>query len=67
MIDFSLNYSKKDFKVFLKEFLPNDYEEKNEDLEIEHKNIFFKKAEIIGSVKSLDGLIVVEIERFKAE
>ena len=67
MIDFSINYSKKDFKVFLKEFLPNDYEEKNEDLEIEHKNIFFKKAEIIGSVKSLDGLIVVEIERFKAE
>ncbi len=67
MIDFSLNYSKKDFKTFLKEFLPSDYEENNSALEIENNNIFFKKVEIIGSVKSLDKLIVVEIERFRAE
>ncbi len=67
MIDFSLNYSKEDFKDFLKDFLPNDYKENKVGLDIDDKNSFFKNAEIIGSVNSLDKLVVLEVERFKAE
>jgi len=67
MIDFSLNYSKEDFKDFLKDFLPNDYKENKIGLDIDDKNSFFKNAEIIGSVNSLDKLVVLEVERFKAE
>jgi adenine-specific DNA-methyltransferase len=67
MISLNENYSQTDFRLFLKNFLPKDYEEKKSELDIEQSNEFFKKAILIGSVKSLNDLKIIEIERIKAE
>ena len=47
MINLNDNYSQKEFKFFLKNFLPEDYEEKNSKLHIEETHKFFKKAEYL--------------------
>jgi adenine-specific DNA-methyltransferase len=67
MIDLNENYSQKQFKIFLKDFLPKDYEEDNTGIEIEEGSIFFKKATLLGAVDSLNDLKIIEVERIKAE
>ena len=67
MINLNDNYSQKEFKFFLKNFLPEDYEEKNSKLHIEETHKFFKKAVLLGSVRSLHDLKIIEVERIKPE
>ena len=67
MINFSDKYDRNKFKHFLKDFLPQDLIESNEELKIEENNNYFRKAILLGSVKSLDGLVIIEIERKKSE
>jgi len=61
MINLNDNYSQKEFKFFLKDFLPEDYEEKNSKLHIEETHKFFKKAVLLGSVRSLNDLKIIEV------
>ena len=67
MINFSEKYDRKIFINFLKDFLPDDLEENYEELQINDNDEYFKRASILGSVKSLDNIIILEIERSKAE
>jgi adenine-specific DNA-methyltransferase len=67
MINFSEKYDRKKFQLFLKEFLPEDLLENPEELQVDEDNEYFKKAILLGSVKSLDGLMVIEIERKRSE
>jgi len=67
MINFSEKYDRKKFYLFLKQFLPDDLFENNEELHIDEDNEYFKKAILLGSVKSLEGLMVIEIERKRSE
>jgi Alw26I/Eco31I/Esp3I family type II restriction m6 adenine DNA methyltransferase len=67
MINFSKKYDKKQFNSFLKQFLPKDFKEINNELEIDKNNNFFQKATLIGSVKSLGELAIIEVERIKSE
>ena len=67
MINFSEKYNKKKFQIFLKEFLPKDLLESNEELKIQENNNYFQKAILLGSVKSLEGLVIIEVERKKSE
>ena len=67
MINFSRKYDRKKFEVFLRQFLPDDLFEKNEELHVDEDNEYFKKAILLGSVKSLEGLMVIEVERKRSE
>ena len=67
MINFSEKYDHKKFGYFLKKFLPEDILEKNEELEVAEDNEYFKRAILLGSVKSLNDLVVIEIERKRSE
>ena len=67
MINLNANYSKKEFKLFLNDFLPKDYEERNSILQIDESHKFFKKAVLLGSVRSLNELKIIEVERIKQE
>jgi len=67
MINFSEKYDRKKFYLFLKQFLPEDLLENNEELQVEEGNEYFKKAFLLGSVKSLEGLMVIEVERKRSE
>ena len=67
MINFSEKYDHKKFGSFLKNFLPEDFLVKNEELEVAENNEYFKKAILLGSVKSLDELVVIKIERKRSE
>ena len=67
MINFSEKYDRKKFKSFLKDFLPEDLLESNQEIQIDDNDDYFKKATILGSIKSLDDMVVLEVERSKAE
>jgi len=67
MINFSEKYDRKKFQLFLKEFLPEDLFEKIEELQVDEGNQYFKKAVLLGSVKSLEELVIIEVERKKTE
>ncbi len=67
MISFSEKYDKKKFKFFLKQFLPNDLLENNEELQVDIGNEYFKKVILLGSVKSLEDLVLIEVERKRSE
>tara|TARA_B100001057_G_scaffold346392_1_gene347703 strand:- start:106 stop:3429 length:3324 start_codon:yes stop_codon:yes gene_type:complete len=67
MINFSEKYDRKKFKNFLKDFLPEDLLENDQELQIDDNDDYFKKASILGSVKSLDDIVILEVERSKAE
>lgn len=67
MIDFKESYKKENFLIFLEKFLPNDFVQENTKIEVEENHKSFKEARILGSVKSLDKLIIIEIKRIKAE
>ncbi|WP_297085786.1 N-6 DNA methylase [uncultured Draconibacterium sp.] len=54
MIDFSLPYKKKDFLNFLESFLPEDYKEHNEELEIPFKSKYTNKVTFWGESNSLN-------------
>ena len=67
MINFSEKYDRKNFQFFLKQFLPQDFLENIEELQVDEDNEYFKKAVLLGSVKSLEGLVVIEVERKRSE
>ena len=67
MINFSEKYDRKNFQHFLEEFLPKDLFEKNEELQVDENNEYFKKAILLGSVKSLEDLVIIEVERKRSE
>jgi Alw26I/Eco31I/Esp3I family type II restriction m6 adenine DNA methyltransferase len=67
MINFSDKYNRKKIQLFLNEFLPKDYIETENELKIDESNSFFQNATLLGSVKSLEGLVIIELERIKSE
>lgn len=67
MIDFSIKYAKEDFLVFLKNFLPSDFIVSNDELQINETNEYFQRATLLGTVKSLKELKIIQIERKKSE
>ena len=67
MINFSEKYERKKFYHFLRQFLPEDLLENNEELQISKSNEYFKSATLLGSIKSLEGLVVIEVERIRSE
>ena len=67
MINFSEKYDRKKFGIFLKEFLPEDLLEKNKVFQVDEGNEYFKKAILLGSIESLENLVVFEIERKRSE
>ena len=67
MINFSEEYDRKNFLLFLKQFLPGDLLENNEELQIDEGNEYFKRATLLGSIKSLENLVVIEVERKRSE
>ena len=67
MINFSDSYNREKFQIFLKDFLPNDYIQKTEEIEIDEKNNYFLKINLLGFVKSLNDLVIIEAQRKKPE
>ena len=67
MVSISEEYNRKNFLFFLKEFLPEDFIEKNEEYKLEKNNSYFKNAFLIGSVDSLKELAIFEIQRINPE
>lgn len=67
MINFHERYDRKKFKNFLKDFLPEDLSESDQKLQIDDKDDYFKNVSILASVKSLDDIVILEIERSRAE
>tara|TARA_B100001057_G_scaffold501149_2_gene621103 strand:+ start:445 stop:3711 length:3267 start_codon:yes stop_codon:yes gene_type:complete len=67
MINFAEPYNKENFISFLEVFLPDDFVQENTKIEIEENHKSFKEARILGSVNSLDKVIIIEIKRIRAE
>ncbi len=67
MINFAEPYDKENFNSFLEDFLPDDFVQENTKIEIEENHKSFKEARILGSVKSLDEIVIIEIKRIRAE
>lgn len=67
MIDFTKKYERINIRSFLKEFLPKDYTETENELKIDKDNKYFSKAVLLGNVNSLDGLVIIEVKRIKSE
>jgi len=67
MIDLSQSYNEENFKSFLIKFLPDDFVYSETEIKLKKDHQFFKVAQQLGTVESLDGLIVIQIERIKAE
>ena len=63
MIDLSQSYNEENFKSFLIKFLPDDFVYSETEIELKKDHQFFKVAQQLGTVESLDGLIVIQIER----
>ncbi|WP_372949101.1 Eco57I restriction-modification methylase domain-containing protein [Mariniphaga sp.] len=60
MIDFSLPYSKPDFNSFLEGFLPEDYSNQEEEINIPFQSKYFEQATYLGESKKLN-LSVYEV------
>ena len=67
MINFAEPYNRENFNLFLEDFLPDDFVQENSKIEIEDNHKSFKEARILGSVKSLDEIVIIEIKRIRAE
>ena len=67
MINFAEPYNEENFISFLEDFLPDDFIQENTKVEIEENHKSFKEARILGSVKSLDEIVIIEIKRIRAE
>ena len=65
MINFSEKYDRKTFITFLKDFLPNDLEEKYEDFKLMRMMNILKS--IYFSSVVLDDIMIPEVERSKAK
>ena len=46
MINFSKSYTRSNFLLFLKEFLPKDYNQDIQEIEINEDNKYFKKINL---------------------
>ena len=62
MYDFSKKYEQEEFLIFLKNFLPSDFELIDSEYKVTNKNSIFKKIIQLGKVSSLGNLMVFEIE-----
>jgi Alw26I/Eco31I/Esp3I family type II restriction m6 adenine DNA methyltransferase len=67
MIDFTKKYERINIRSFLKEFLPKDYTETENELKIDKDNKYFSKVTLLGNVNSLEELVIIEVERIKSE
>jgi len=67
MINFLEKYDRKKFQLFLEKFLPEDLLEKGEELQVDENNEYFKRATLLGSIKSLEDLVIIEVERKRSE
>jgi len=67
MIDLSKGYNEENFKSFLVKFLPEDFIYNKTDIKLKDDHKYFKTAHQLGTVESLDNLVVIQIERIKAE
>jgi len=67
MIDLSKGYNEEDFKSYLVKFLPEDFIYNKTDIKLKDDHKYFKMAYQLGTVESLDNLVVIQIERIKAE
>ena len=67
MLDLSKNYEENEFKSYLIKFLPDDFEYNKIDIKIKNDHKYFKSAQQLGIVESLDDLVVIQVERFKPE
>jgi len=67
MINFHEKYDRKKFNNFLKDFLPEDLSESDQKLQIDDKDDYFKNVSLLASVKSLDDIVILEVERSRAE
>ena len=67
MIDLSKKYEDKKFKFFLQNFLPTDFISLDDELKLDPDHNYFKSAQLLGTVKSLNDLVVIEVERLKSE
>ena len=65
MIDFTKKYERINIRSFLKEFLPKDYTETENELKIDKDNKYFSKVTLLGNVNSLEELVIIEVERIK--
>ena len=67
MIDFSKTYNEENFKSFLNSFLPDDFSYNQTPIKIPKNFTIFKKAKSLGTIDSLNGLTIIELERLKPE
>jgi len=67
MIDLSKGFNEENFRSYLVKFLPEDFIYNKTDIKLIDDHKFFKTAYQLGTVESLDGLVVIQIERIKAE
>ena len=67
MIDFSKTYNEENFKLFLNSFLPDDFSYNQTPIKIPKNFTIFKKAKSLGTIDSLNGLTIIELERLKPE
>ena len=67
MLDLSKSYEENVFKSYLIKFLPDDFVYNKIDIKINDDHKYFKSAQQIGTVESLDDLVVIQVERLRAE
>ena len=67
MFDLSQSYEEEDFKSYLIKFLPDDFVYNKIDIKIKDDHKYFKSAQQLGKVESLDDLVVIQVERLRAE
>ena len=67
MLDLSKSYDEKEFKSYLIKFLPDDFVYNKIDIKIKDDHKYFKSAQQLGTVESLDDLVIIQVERLRAE
>lgn len=67
MVDFSKPYNRENFKIFLTNFLPDDFQYKYKNFDTSLNKEVFKEIILIGTVPSLKNLPIFEIKRIKKE
>ena len=67
MLDLSKSYEENVFKSYLIKFLPDDFVYNKIDIKIKEDHKYFKSAQQLGTVESLDDLVIIQVERLRAE
>lgn len=67
MLDLSKRYEENAFKSYLIKFLPDDFVYNKIDIKIKNDHKYFKSAQQLGTVESLDDLVIIQVERLRAE